>query len=68
MKILVIGCNGQLGKSINDVVKNLPYEVILTSREKIDISNLEETKDKVKVSSRLKSDKQYSCRKSCESM
>ena len=48
MKILVIGCNGQLGKSINDVVKNLPYEVILTSREKIDISNLEETRDKIK--------------------
>jgi dTDP-4-dehydrorhamnose reductase len=47
VKILVIGCNGQLGKSICDVVKNLPYEIKLTSRNEIDISNLKETRKKI---------------------
>lgn len=44
MKILVIGCNGQLGKSIYDIVKDISHEILFTSRDIIDIGNLEETR------------------------
>jgi dTDP-4-dehydrorhamnose reductase len=47
MKILVLGCNGQLGRCLNDQLRNLNYEVTYTSREQIDISDFELTKDKI---------------------
>ena len=47
MKILVLGCKGQLGRCLNDQLVNTDHEVIYTSREQIDVSNFEVTKSKV---------------------
>lgn len=47
MKILVLGCKGQLGRCLNDQLANTNHEVIYTSREQIDISDFEQTKRKV---------------------
>ena len=47
MKILILGCKGQLGLCLNDQLVNEEYEVFNTSRYQIDISNLEVTKDKI---------------------
>ena len=47
MKILVLGCNGQLGKCLYEQFKNTNYEVVYTSREKLDISNFSATKHKI---------------------
>ena len=47
MKILVLGGNGQLGRCLRDHLDNTTYEVIYTSREQINITNFEETKNKV---------------------
>jgi dTDP-4-dehydrorhamnose reductase len=47
MKILVLGCKGQLGKCLNDQLANTDLEVIYTSREQIDIANFEITKCKI---------------------
>ena len=33
MKILILGCNGQLGRCLNDQLVNTDHEVIYTSRE-----------------------------------
>ena len=54
MKILVLGCKGQLGRCLNDQLKSTDHEVIYTSREQIDISDFEVTKSKIlKVSPNL---------------
>ena len=47
MKILILGCKGQLGLCLNDQLGFEDYEVFYTSRDQIDISNLEITKDKI---------------------
>ena len=47
MKILVLGCKGQLGRCLNDQLVNTDHEVIYTSREQIDISDFEVTKSKI---------------------
>jgi dTDP-4-dehydrorhamnose reductase len=43
MKVLVLGCKGQLGLCLADQLKNSIHKVIYTSRDQIDISNLLET-------------------------
>jgi dTDP-4-dehydrorhamnose reductase len=54
MKILVLGCKGQLGRCLNDQLKSTDHEVIYTSREQIDIADFEVTKSKIlKVSPNL---------------
>ena len=47
MKILVLGCKGQLGRCLNDQLVNIDHEVIYTSREQIDIADFEVTKSKI---------------------
>ena len=47
MKILVLGCKGQLGRCLNDQLVNTDHEVIYTSREQIDIADFEVTKSKI---------------------
>jgi dTDP-4-dehydrorhamnose reductase len=47
MKILVLGCKGQLGRCLNDQLKNTDHEVIYTSRGQIDIADFEITKNKI---------------------
>ena len=47
MKILVLGCKGQLGRCLNDQLKGTDHEVIYTSREQIDIADFEVTKSKI---------------------
>jgi dTDP-4-dehydrorhamnose reductase len=47
MKILVLGCRGQLGRCLNDQLINTEFEVICTSREQIDIADFEVTKSKI---------------------
>ena len=47
MKILVLGCKGQLGRCLNDQLVNTDHEVIYTSREQIDIVDFGETKKKI---------------------
>ena len=47
MKILILGCKGQLGLCLKDQLAFEEYEVFYTSRDQIDISNLEVTKDKI---------------------
>ena len=46
MKILVLGCKGQLGRCLNYQLKNTDHEVIYTSRQQIDIADFEVTKSK----------------------
>ena len=47
MKILVLGCKGQLGRCLNDQLTNTDHEVIYTSREQIDIADFEQTKNQI---------------------
>ena len=47
MKILVLGCKGQLGRCLIDQLTNTDHEVIYTSREQIDITDFKETKSKI---------------------
>ena len=47
MRILVIGCKGQLGRCLNDQLIHTEHEVIYTSREQIDIANFEATISKI---------------------
>ena len=54
MKILVLGCKGQLGRCLNDQLVNTDHEVIYTSREQIDITDFEQTKNQIlKISPNL---------------
>jgi dTDP-4-dehydrorhamnose reductase len=47
MKILVLGCKGQLGRCLNDQLTNTDHDVIYTSREQIDIAEFEVTKNQI---------------------
>jgi dTDP-4-dehydrorhamnose reductase len=47
MKILVLGCKGQLGRCLNDQLTNSDHDVIYTSREQIDIAEFEVTKNQI---------------------
>ncbi len=47
MKILVLGCKGQLGRCLFDQLKNTDHKVLFTSREQIDISDFELTNNQV---------------------
>ena len=47
MKILVLGCSGQLGRCLNDQLGNSGYDVVFTSREQINIANFDKTKNKI---------------------
>ena len=46
MKVLVLGSKGQLGQCLFDQLSNTAHHVIFTSREQIDISDFEGTKNK----------------------
>ena len=47
MKILVLGCKGQLGLCLFDQLNNSDHDVIFTSREQIDIVNFEQTRSQI---------------------
>ena len=47
MKVLVLGCKGQLGRCLKDQLININYEVTYTSRDQIDIANFEEARIKI---------------------
>ena len=47
MKVLVLGCKGQLGRCLNDQLKNTNYEVMYTSRDQIDVSEFEDARIKI---------------------
>jgi len=47
MKILVLGSSGQLGRCLKDQLANTNYKLTYISRKKLDITNLEETKQKI---------------------
>jgi dTDP-4-dehydrorhamnose reductase len=47
MKVLILGSKGQLGHCLFDQFSSSEYELIYSSREEIDISNLDETKLKI---------------------
>lgn len=47
MKVLVLGCKGQLGRCLNDQLINTNYEVTYTSRNQIDIADFEEVRIKI---------------------
>lgn len=47
MKILILGSNGQLGRSLFDQFRSTEHELIFTSREEIDIADFGATKIKI---------------------
>ena len=47
MKILILGCKGQLGRCLNDQLSLTNYEIKFTSRELIDIEDFETTRYKI---------------------
>lgn len=47
MKVLILGCNGQLGRCLNDQLATTQYDVVFTSRDSIDISDFEATRVQV---------------------
>ena len=47
MKILVLGCKGQLGQCLNDQLAITEHEVVYTSRGQIDIADFEVTKTQI---------------------
>jgi dTDP-4-dehydrorhamnose reductase len=47
MKILVLGSKGQLGRCLKDQLDNTDHEVVFTSRNQIDIEDVEATKNKI---------------------
>lgn len=47
MKVLVLGSKGQLGRCIHDQLENKNFEVIYTSRNQIDVGNLEITRTQI---------------------
>jgi len=48
MKILVLGCNGQLGRCLYDQLEKTDHNVIYTSRDQIDIEDFDATKSQIK--------------------
>ena len=47
MKILVLGCKGQLGRCLYDQLEKTDHEVIFTSRDQIDITDFDATKSQI---------------------
>ena len=47
MKILILGCKGQIGRCLYDQLANTDHEVVYTSRDQIDISYFETTKNQI---------------------
>ena len=47
MKILVLGCKGQVGRCLHDQLVNTDYLVVYTSRMQIDIADFQVTKMKI---------------------
>lgn len=47
MKILVLGCNGQLGRCLNDQLRNTEYTVAYASRDEIDVADFQATANKI---------------------
>ena len=47
MRVLVLGCKGQVGRCLNDQLINTDYEVTYTSRDQIDIADFEEARIKI---------------------
>ena len=47
MKILVLGCKGQLGRCLKDQLVNKRHSVVYSSREELDIADFEVTKNKI---------------------
>ena len=47
MKILVLGCKGQLGRCLRDQLINTGFAIFYTSREQIDIADFEATKNQI---------------------
>jgi dTDP-4-dehydrorhamnose reductase len=47
MKVLVLGSKGQLGRCLSNQFYSTDYELIYTSRQEIDIGDLEETKAEI---------------------
>ena len=47
MKILVLGCKGQLGRCLNDQLLNTVYDVVYTSRDQINIVDFVATKNQI---------------------
>ena len=47
MKILVLGCKGQLGRCLKDQLVNTDSAVVYTAREQIDIADFEGTKNQI---------------------
>ena len=45
MKILITGAKGQLGRSLEKISKNFPYEFIFTDVEELDITNMEKVEE-----------------------
>ena len=48
MKILVLGCNGQLGRCLYDQLEKTDHNVVYTSRDQIDIADFDATKSQIK--------------------
>ena len=48
MKILVLGCKGQLGRCLEDQLLSTDYKVFFTSREQMDIADFEATKNHIR--------------------
>ena len=47
MKVLLLGCKGQLGRCLNDQLIKTNYEVIYTSRDQIDIADFDKARIKI---------------------
>ena len=47
MRVLVLGCKGQLGRCLKDQLININYEVTYTSRDQIDIADFEDARIKI---------------------
>jgi len=47
MKILVLGCNGQLGQCLKDQLRNTGHTVVYASSDQIDVTDFEATAKKI---------------------
>jgi dTDP-4-dehydrorhamnose reductase len=47
MKILVLGCNGQLGQCLKDQLRNTGHTVVYASRDQIDVTDFQATANKI---------------------
>ena len=47
MKILVLGCNGQLGQCLKDQLRNTGHTVVYASSDQIDVTDFQATAKKI---------------------